>query len=318
MKAGLSGACLSTDGHLASRGKTKLISERTVGMDFGSPRVPPVWPRMSKATSFSFALTATEAGFQEFMGGLHNWRVWHLLGVSELRNRYARSRFGQGWLVLSTGVMIGALASLWSLLWNTQLHELMPFIGTSIIIWNFLSQTLSDCTSVFVQHSNFYRNQKMHFSVSIYSVIYKNTMILGHNFIVIVVLIVAFGVPINWWLLQIVPALVLTWITMAWAGYVLAMVCVRYRDIIQLITTWLTVFFFITPVMWKPDFLPPRYQFIIDWNPLAQFLELLRAPFLGQPLSTHTWVMTITIALGGGVLSLPVIGRYQRRVIFWM
>jgi ABC-type polysaccharide/polyol phosphate export permease len=96
------------------------------------------------------------------------------------------------------------------------------------------------------------------------------------------------------------------------------MVCVRYRDIIQLITTWLTVFFFITPVMWKPDFFPRQYHFFIDWNPLAQFLELLRAPLLGKPVSGHTWLLTIAIALGGGLLSLPVIGRYQRRVIFWM
>jgi hypothetical protein len=27
---------------------------------------------------------------------------------------------------------------------------------------------------------------------------------------------------------------------------------------------------------------------------------------------------SIVIALGGGVLSLPTIGRYRRRVIFWM
>ena len=33
--------------------------------------------------------------------------------------------------------------------------------------------------------------------------------------------------------------------------------------------------------MWKPDFLPREYHFIIDYNPLAQFLEMLRNPFLG-------------------------------------
>jgi lipopolysaccharide transport system permease protein len=287
-------------------------------MDFGGPRVPPIWPSMSKATFFSSALGATVAGIEELMGGAYNWRVWHLLGVSELRNRYARSRFGQGWVVLSTGTMIGALASVWSLLWNQSLPELMPFIGTSIIMWNFLSQILSECPSIFVMHSNYYRNQRMNFSVSIYSVIYKNTIILAHNFIIVLVLIIVFGLSINWWLLQIIPAFVLTCLTMAWMEYLIAMICVRYRDVIQLITTWLTVFFFITPVMWKPDFLPRQYHFIIDWNPLAQFLELLRAPFLGQPVSAHTWGVTIAIALGGGLLSLPVIGRYHRRVIFWM
>ena len=64
--------------------------------------------------------------------------------------------------------------------------------------------------------------------------------------------------------------------------------------------------------------MPPQYHFIIDYNPLAQFLELLRNPFLGEPVSAHTWITTIAIALGGGLLSLPVIGRYRRRVIFWM
>jgi homopolymeric O-antigen transport system permease protein len=273
---------------------------------------------MSKASLFTTLLEACAAGFQELAGGAYNWRVWHLLGVGDLRNRYVRSRFGQFWLILSTGIMIGALAVVWSLLWNQPLHELMPFIGTSIIMWNFLAQMVTECTSIFVSHSNFYRNQKMNFSVSIYSVIYKNTMMLAHNLVIIVVLILAFGVPINWCLLQIIPALVLIWITMTWSGYLIAMACVRYRDIIQVITSWLMVLFFVTPVMWKPDFLPRRYHFIIDWNPLAQFLELLRAPFLGEPLSGHTWLVTIGIALGGGVFSLPVIGRYQRRVIFWM
>jgi homopolymeric O-antigen transport system permease protein len=287
-------------------------------MNFGVLGTPPTWLNVRKARFLSSILSATGAGFAELRGGAHNWRVWHLLGVSELRNRYARSRFGQGWVVLSTGIMIGALATTWSLLWNTPLHDLMPFMGTSLIIWGFLSQTISDCASIFVQHGNYYRNQRMNLSVSIYSVIHKNMIILAHNFILVIVLVIVFRLSINWWLLQIIPAFVLTCITMTWFGYLIAMICVRYRDVIQLITTWLAVLIFVTPVMWKPDFLPPRYQFIVDWNPLAQFLELLRAPLLGGPVSAHTWGITIAIALGGGVLSLPVIGHYQRRVIFWM
>src|SRR5215470_531255 len=128
-------------------------------MNFGVLGIPPTWLNMSKTRFLSSILSATGAGFRELRGGAYNWRVWHLLGVSELRNRYTRSRFGQVWLVLSTGTMIGALAAVWSLLWNQSLPELMPFIGTSIIMWNFLSQVLTECTSIFVTHSNFYRNQ---------------------------------------------------------------------------------------------------------------------------------------------------------------
>jgi lipopolysaccharide transport system permease protein len=228
-----------------------------------------------------------------------------------------RSRLGQFWLVLSTAFFIGGMATVWSMLYNQPLEELVPFIGAGIVIWNFFSQVLIDCTMIFVVHGNLYRNQRMNLSVSIYSVIYKNTMILAHSMIIVVGLILFFGVPVNWYDLQIVPAFLLMWITMLWAGYVIAMICVRYRDVIQLINSWLLFLFFVTPVLWKPSFLPPEYRFIVDYNPLSQFMELLRNPFLGEPVSRYTWLSTIAIAFGGALLASPVIGRYRQRVIFW-
>jgi len=268
------------------------------------------------ASSYSVK-SATVAGFDELLDGIRHWRVWHLLGINDLRHRYARSKLGQLWLILSTAAMIAILTAVYSLLFNQPIQVLMPFIGVSLIMWNYLSQVLIECTSIFATQGNLYRNQKMNFSVSIYSVIYKHTIILAHSLVIIVVLVVALDVPVNWHLLQIVPAFGLTWIAMVWFGYVIAMICVRYRDIVQVITTWLTIIFFITPVMWKPDFLPGEYHLIIELNPLAQFLEILRNPFLGEPASSYAWLTTSAIALGGGLIALAVIGRYQRRIVFW-
>ena len=50
----------------------------------------------------------------------------------------------------------------------------------------------------------------------------------------------------------------------------------------------------------EAGFSSAQYHFIIDFNPLAQFLELLRNPFLGEPISGHAWIITTAIALGGG------------------
>ena len=72
------------------------------------------------------------------------------------------------------------------------------------------------------------------------------------------------------------------------------------------------------PVMWKPDFLPRRYHLIIELNPFAQFLEIMRNPLLGQPISSYAWLSTTVLALGGGLIALAVIGRYKPRIIYWM
>jgi ABC-type polysaccharide/polyol phosphate export permease len=276
------------------------------------------WKGLSKARALWSSLAAAGAsGCFEIMAGAWHWRVWHLLGARDLQHRYARSRLGQFWLVFSTAIIVGALAMVWSVLSNQPVGELVPFIGTGIVIWNYFSQVLIDCTTVFAGHGHLYRNQRMNFSVSIYSIIYKNTIIFAHSMIIVVGLIVLFQVPVNWYDLQIVPAFVLTWITMLWAGYVVAMVCVRYRDIIQLINSWLLVLFFVTPVLWKPDLLPANYRVLSDYNPFSQFMELLRNPLLGEPVGASVWLSTIAIAFGGTLLAMPVIGRYRQRVIFW-
>jgi lipopolysaccharide transport system permease protein len=273
---------------------------------------------LSKAGTIYYSFERSgAAGLAEILDGARHWRLWHLLGVQELRHRYARSKLGQLWLVLSTAAMLAAMSTVWSMMSNQPVEELVPYIGAGMVIWNYFSQVLTDCTTVFVLHGNLYRNQGMNFSVSIYSVIYKNTIIFAHGLLIIIGLILLFGVPINWYDLQIVPGLLLTWISMLWAGYVIAMICVRFRDVIQLINSWLLVLFFTTPVLWKPDFIPPQYRFIVEYNPLARFMELLRNPFLGEPVSPYTWLSTVAIALGGAFLAGPVIGRYRQRVIFW-
>jgi ABC-type polysaccharide/polyol phosphate export permease len=272
----------------------------------------------SEETAFPSSVSGAVAGFEELSSGIRHWRVSHLIGIRELRHRYARSKLGQFWLILSNASMIGIMVAVWSLLWNQPVRELAPYMGVSVIIWNYLSQVLIDCTTIFGIQAHLYRKQKMNFSVSIFSVIYKNTIMLAHSLVIIIVLIVIFGVPVNWYLLQIVPAFGLTLIGLVWSGYLIAMICVRFRDVVQVITTWFTVLFYITPVMWKPNFLPPRYHLIIELNPFAQFLEIMRNPFLGQQVSAYAWLSTTAFALGGGLVALAVIGRYKRRIIFWM
>jgi ABC-type polysaccharide/polyol phosphate export permease len=261
---------------------------------------------------------AARAGLAEMIGGARHWRVWHLIGSQDLRHRYVRSVLGQFWVVLSTAMMIGTMGGVWSLLWDQPLRDVLPFIGIGLVIWTYISQVLLDCTSIFILHNNLYRNQRMNFSVSIYSVIYKNTILLAHSLVIVLAIIAIFGIGVNAYDLQIIPAFLLTWMTMLWAGYVVAMLCVRYRDIIQLINSWMFVAFLITPVLWKADFLSAEYHFLVDWNPFAQFLELLRNPLLGEPVRAFTWMSTGAITLFGALLSTLLIGRYQRRIIYWM
>ena len=105
----------------------------------------------SKAGIFGSSVEqAGIAGLGEILAGARHWRVWHVLGSRELRQRYVRSRLGQFWLVLSTAIMIAAMTTVWSVLSSQPARELAPFIGIGLIIWGYFSQVLLDCTMVFI------------------------------------------------------------------------------------------------------------------------------------------------------------------------
>ena len=77
-----------------------------------------------------------------------------------------------------------------------------------------------------------------------------------------------------------------------WVALLLGLINVRYRDLGQLIPNAMRLAFFVTPILWYPDSVTGIRTIFVDFNPFYYFIELLRAPLLGQaPTSSD---------LGGG------------------
>ena len=66
--------------------------------------------------------------------------------------------------------------------------------------------------------------------------------------------------------MSIVGAVLLI-ITCAWITFVVAIFCGRFRDIVQIVSSVIQIVFFLTPILWKPELLPPESRAIVDWNP---------------------------------------------------
>src|SRR5215468_5261428 len=108
-------------------------------------------------------------GVTDLLKGIENWRLSHLMGLGEIRRRYARSRIGQFWLTISTGIMIATLGLVWSTLWKMPIADLMPFIAISLIVWTLVSGTLGEATTAFASTGPIFLNQGMSFSTAIYA-----------------------------------------------------------------------------------------------------------------------------------------------------
>jgi ABC-2 type transport system permease protein len=112
------------------------------------------------------------------------------------------------------------------------------------------------------------------------------------------------------------PGLLICWLALLCAGYVLGIICTRFRDVRQVVENIVQIAFFVTPIMWKPEFLPPEVRFIADYNLFAFFISLLRDPLPGEPVALGSRAAALAITAVGGLAALWVIDRYERRVVF--
>lgn len=257
-------------------------------------------------------------GASEIAEGAGNWRLWHMLGTSELRRRYARSRIGQFWLTLSTLLSTIILGVIWSALWKVEPAKFLPHLTVSLIVWQLMSGLLSEASGVMPASKNLLLSQRLACSTLIFSTIHKHVLTFLHNLVVVALVLIAFQHSPDWQILLLPVALALFLGCAVWLCYLTAIACTRFRDLNYAMQTILQLGFYITPVIWKPEFLTEQYRWLLAFNPFASYMAIIRASILGEPFPTMEWILATAITIGGFLLALPVIGRYRRELLFWL
>ncbi len=249
--------------------------------------------------------------------GAHASYLWGLLGWQDIRQRYRRSKIGPFWLTISMGVMVGAIGMLYAGLFKIEIADYLPFIALGFIVWGLISGLVTDGCAAFIGAEGIIKQVGLPLSVHVYRVVWRNLIIFGHNILIFFVVAVLFSIWPGWVGLLALPGLALLCLNGVWAGLLLGLVSARFRDVPQIVASVVQVFFFLTPIIWKPELLPGR-ALVLDLNPFFHFVELVRAPLLGQVPGLASWLAVLGITLGGWLVTLAMYRRYRWRIAYWV
>lgn len=250
--------------------------------------------------------------------GLLQWRIWFLLSWQDIRLRYRRSQIGPFWITISMGITIYTMGLLYSHLFAMKLDHYYPLLAAGMIPWALISSMMNESTQIFIEAENYLKQIKLPYTIFVVRVICRNFIIFFHNILIIIPIIIIFHVPINWHTLLIIPGLILIALVAFVYGKLLAMLGARLRDFGQVIGSLTQVIFFLTPVMWDPNILQPKYQWMVKFNPFAQFIELIRAPLLGNAPSLYAVNSTLILLAVGILITYTAFVKYRARIIYWL
>lgn len=255
----------------------------------------------------------------DIIAAVRRYQLVGVLGWQDIRQRYRRSALGPFWITIGMAVMITTIGVVFGQIFKTPLYDFFPFLAIGTILWSFISTVISEGGMGFISSEAIVKQLPIPLFVHILRMIWRNLLILAHNIVIFPLVLIAVGRPLEWVALVSIPGLCLTILNLGWISLLLGILCTRYRDLPQIVTSVLQVVFYLTPIMWIPKLLTSRAgAYLIDSNPFYHMLEVIRAPLLGELPTALNWTVSGGLAVLGWILALFVYGRYKHRIAYWL
>lgn len=243
------------------------------------------------------------------------YRIWWWLARRDIRSRYRGSVLGPLWLVATLGILVAGLSIVYGTVFNQPLRTFIPYLTAGFMAWWFVSVTITESCSAFINSSALIRNQPLPIAIYVLQTIARNVLILATNLIVFLVVALLCGLRPTFTSLLAIPGFVLVSTLLFSVGLCLAIICARFRDIPHLVTNLLQVAMLLTPVMFLKSMLGPRAAFA-DLNPFFHMVDAIRGPLIGEAPSALTWSFLVLANLVAAAAAAWLMRRAGHRVAY--
>jgi ABC-type polysaccharide/polyol phosphate export permease len=243
--------------------------------------------------------------------------IWSSLAYADIRLRYRLSTFGPLWISLTTGALALAIGLIYGQFFGQDMRSYLPYFTASYITWIFIASVIGEASVTFVGAGNLIKSSQVPIVFHVLRMLQRNLIVILHNAIVLV----AIWPFVRWSLypsaLLTLAGMVLLYLFLVGTSVIVAIICVRYRDVPQLIQVVIQFLFFLTPIIWYPE----QIQFgaeILKFNPVAYMLMIVRDPILGRPVEIQTWAVAIGLSAASLIAGSLMYVRFRRRIAFWV
>ena len=246
------------------------------------------------------------------------WHVWALLGVSDIRLRYKRSRFGQFWITLSMAFFVAGIGLVYGGLFHQNVHDYIPYLAVNMTIWALMQTSISESCNAFIEAAPYLRQEALPKASFVMRVMVRNLVAFAHNLLIVpLVFIIFFYAPSPVALLAI-PGLLLVLVAVFAASVSLAILCTRFRDMQQIVSNLLQLAFFVTPIMWHVEQLGRNAFYVEVFNPFAAFLRIVSEPLLGHVPALQTYLSVLIYLAILMAIAWPVYAKFRARIVYWL
>jgi ABC-type polysaccharide/polyol phosphate export permease len=260
-----------------------------------------------------------ESAGDDLLRGIQKRELWGRLGWLDVRRRYRRTTIGPFWNSITLAVYVLTVGTVGAAIWHQDIYDYLPFLVSGMVVWTFISAIITDSCYVFISGQSLFRNIRFEYSVLAYALVWRNFLVLLHNFAVyFLVVLVLKPSLLGATALLALPGLALVLLNGVWVAMFLGIICLRFRDVPPVISSALQIAMLITPLFWPADTLSGIKRFVfVELNPLYHVVDIVRGPLIGRIPEAVSYAVVVALAIGGWLLTYAVFKRFRKRIAYW-
>jgi len=226
------------------------------------------------------------------------------LVLKDLKLRYRESVFGFLWSLLNPLTMLTVYTVVFTRIFKVQMPNFAYFLMVGVLPWNFFASSVLGSTGSIVGSGGLIR--KVYFPLEILpiaTVLFCLAQFLLAMSVVVPAAMIVLGIAPTWAALLFPPLLLLHLLFTIGLAFILSAVTTWFRDVAHLTEVALMLLFWVTPVIYSAEMMPPGLRRVIKVSPLAAFTmayqDVLyhgRVPHLSQVLILLAWTFAVLTA----------------------
>jgi lipopolysaccharide transport system permease protein len=237
------------------------------------------------------------------------------MGLRQISSRHKKSVFGIAWLFLAPFatllVYVLVFGEILKVKWpqapgaaddSLVTFGLLIFVGLST--FQFFAECFNKACVVISENPNLVTKVVFPLSALPLSSVIAAFLILLLNLVLAAFLMVVVGKPFSTSVFALAPIMLSMFIFSLGISFLFSSLGVYFRDLAQTVALAMTAMVFLLPVFFPSSAFPKRFQFLVDYNPIAFFIDATRnalvfgtAPTVSS-VATNTAISLVTLVVG--------------------
>lgn len=237
----------------------------------------------------------------------------------QLHQRYQGSFLGFFWTLLHPLLTFASFSLVFSLLNRWDLRDYGVYFFSGYIAWTFFANSCTSAADSIIGNRVFVTRVYSPKAIFPLMTVAINLVDMAAGLILLFVLKAILGHPFDQSLLILPLSFLLLIAFTTGVSLICAEWNVFFRDFRQLLGSFLFIWFFFTPIVWKADAMPLEARRFIWYNPAAHFLSLFQNPlWAGKMPPPSSLVLTSITAVFVLVFGLYRFFRSEKKFFYYM